>query len=113
MVAVVAAGLGMVACGLDQPDPWLDDDKPPAFSAANLGKGPVTADMLTPAEREALARERGAPDGFGDDEVVAAEGDADPFADEEKGSEKTGKLALSLLTVGLSLAAAAAPYLLF
>lgn len=112
MVAVVAAGLGMVACGLDKPDPWLDDG-PPAFSAANLGKGPVTANMLTPAEREALARERGAPDEFGDDEVVAAEGDADPFADEEKGSEKTGKLALSLLTVGLSLAAAAAPYLLF
>jgi hypothetical protein len=112
MAAVLVAGLGVVACGLDKPEPWLGDEEPPAFSAANLGKGPVTADMLTPAEREALARERGAAIATGDEVGVSAE-DEDPFNDEEDGEEKTGKLALSLLTVGLSLAAAAAPYLLF
>ena len=113
MVVLVAAGLGVAACGLDKPEPWLGDDTPDEFSAASLGKSPVTADMLTPAEREALARDRGKPVLFGDEELASEGGSEDPRPGEEDGEEKAGKLALSLLTVGLSLAAAAAPYLLF
>lgn len=112
-VVVVALGLGVAACGLEQHDSTFGDE-PPEFSAERLGTDTSIADdLLTPAERESLARERGERLALGDefDDETSADGSAS-VKNEEK-SDTYGKMALSFLTVAVTLGAAAAPYLLF
>lgn len=114
-VVIVALGLGVAACGLEQHDSTFGDDEPPAFSAERLGTpdDSLVDDVLTPAEREAVARQRGErvalDDGGFDDDSAAAS----TSGKEEKSSDSYGKMALSFLTVAVTLGAAAAPYLLF
>jgi hypothetical protein len=113
-VVVVALGLGLAACGLEQHDSTFGDE-PPEFSAERLGtETSIADDLLTPAERESLARERGKQLAPGDefDDETSADGSASGKA-EEKDSDTYGKMALSFLTVAVTLGAAAAPYLLF
>ena len=68
--------------------------------------------MLTPAERAAVARSQGSGDEFdqAQDEGAAPAGNA---AEKESKLDKAGKVGLSVLTVGITLGAAAAPFLLF
>src|SRR6185295_20028357 len=100
---------------LEQHDSTFGDE-PPEFSAERLGTTDtsIADDLLTPAERESLAHERGktlAPGDEFDDETSA--GGSASGKNEEKDSDTYGKMALSFLTVAVTLGAAAAPYLLF
>ena len=112
-VVIVALGLGVAACGLEQHDSTFGDDVP-EFSAERLGTDPSIADdLLTPAERESLARDRSGPavgDEFDDENSADASASGKK---EEKDSDTYGKMALSFLTVAVTLGVAAAPYLLF
>jgi hypothetical protein len=119
VAGIVVGGLVAGACGLEKHGS-LYDDEAPAFSAERLGgDGSVAGEVLTPSEREALDRSRvsAPPSESGADGTSTVEGEAlDEEEEEEEKEDKldtAGKVGLSLLTVGLSLAAAAAPFLLF
>jgi hypothetical protein len=110
---VVVLGVLLGAGGGDATAEPEDDDP---FSAAHLGdlEGESMWEMLTPEERAAVERsgvdwvEAGKPKA----EAAAPEA-APPEGGFGKKLDKAGKVGFSLLAVGLSLAAAAAPFLLF
>lgn len=108
VVAALLAGAGAVATAESG-----DDDE---FSASHLGDGLGEGsmwEMLTPEERAAAERSGVA---WLEREKPPTAGEASPAAESggvSKKLDKAGKVGFSLLAVGLSLAAAAAPFLLF
>jgi len=124
VVGVLAGGLVGGACGLGEHRTAThgDDDDTPAFSAARLGDpGESVLELLAPEEREAVRRSQILRPGAGDpgDPPPADESaPAAPGADQPQGRvahslDTAGRVSVSLLAVGLSAAAAAAPFLLF
>ena len=117
---VAAIVIVVAACGVDQHRPYFHDDAAdtPEFSATRLGDPPEedsVAKFLNDDEREAVRRS-GMTGIRVDDPKTAL--DAVPSEDPPKGPvgsamDKAGKVGVSVLGVGLSLAAAAAPFLLF
>ncbi len=113
--ATVVAAVGLVAvllgCAAEQKRIGDAEDIGPEFSAARLGQ--PSRSMLTylsPEERDALEKVgMEAPDpGLGDLEA------AESLDDENvETSEKVARATISVLGVGLTLGAMAAPYLLF
>jgi len=103
VAALAVAGLVGVGCGLGR---HTVDDPAPKYSAAQLGdlseQGSIL-DALEPEERAAVARV-----GLADPPPP----DGAP-ADREGKADTAGKVGVSVLTVALSLAAAAAPFFLF
>jgi len=100
-VAVVAVG----ACGLGSHAP---KEELPEFSAARLGDLSAQdsiLDLLDPEEREAM--ERTGMSGARPEHQAAIEEATETTGD------KVGKASISILSVALSAAAAAAPFFLF
>ena len=130
MVVAVAAAVVLVGCSeLDKPKPT-----PPALSAERLGApSPTILRYLNADERAALDRagmggrladdgepgDVGDPDALGDGvqdgEPGVDDGEPGLAADDpqETTSDKAGRLGISLLSVGVTLGALAAPFLMF
>jgi hypothetical protein len=106
-IAVLVALLGGAA-GLAMAESE-DGEEPFAAQLGDL-EGESMWDMLTPEERAAVERS-GVDWVSGDQPAPAAQADAKGGMGEKL--DKAGKVGFSLLAVGLSLAAAAAPFLLF
>jgi hypothetical protein len=112
VVGLAAVALVGGGCGLDKPKPTPADDGP-RVSADELGdafEDTSASDYLAPAEREALERV-----GAADAEPRAIE---PRKADEPHGffsrvSDTAGKLGVALLSVGMTIGMAVAPFLLF
>jgi hypothetical protein len=113
-----------LACGIDSHRPGFHDDSEdlPAFSAARLGDpfGEGSAlDFLEPEEREAVERSGMTGLNFRDDDPAAGSeaeppDGADPDRRQDEGMlDKASKVGVALLSVGISLGAAAAPFFLF
>jgi hypothetical protein len=121
-VAAVAltSMLALGSCGLEQEkkrkDPFDDDHA--AFSASILQDIPdddeFFGNTLSPAERDALANSHAAKvpehESSNLDTLDTPGGEQSNL---DRKLDKAGKMGLSFLTVGLSLAAAAAPFFLF
>jgi hypothetical protein len=121
MLVAVAAALVLVGCSeFDKPKPV------PAMSAERLGApSPSMLRYLNPDERAALDRVGMGGRVAGDDQAgdVAAGGDgpgddvdgAGDAADDPDAStsDKAGQLGISLLSVGITLGALAAPFFMF
>jgi hypothetical protein len=116
--AAFTSALALGSCGLEQKqqkDPFEDDH---AFSASILQDIPdddeFFGNTLSPAERDALANSHAVkvpehePSNL--DTLDTPGGEQSNL---DKKLDKAGKMGLSFLTVGLSLAAAAAPFFLF
>jgi hypothetical protein len=119
-LAVVGVGALLVVVGGCSAK-WLQSDYDrenlPEISAADLGvpDRPTPAyPHLSPEEIEALER-AGIATHYPDDRAVGdpdAEVDDEGFAG-ETGEDKTGKAIMSVLTVGVTLGALAAPFFMF
>lgn len=117
MVAVGAVLMVVGGCSAKWLESDFDRDNLPEISAADLGvpERPTPAYRhLSPEEIEALER-AGIDTHYPDDRAV---GDPDAEADPEgfpgeTGEDKTGKAIVSVLTVGVTLGALAAPFFLF
>lgn len=120
---VLVVGL-VVGCGaMDTHRPLFheEDDDLPAFSAARLGDRfdeDSAADFLDPSEREALKRSQMGQRPSREERLADRQSKLDdPQRPPQSGFghalDEAGKASLSLFGVGLTLAAAAAPYLLF
>jgi len=117
---LLAEGLVTAACGLGQHHAVAspDEDDPPAISAETLGEpdlGDPAWDALSPEERAAIERSD-IPRPFLDD---AAPGKTPPDTpSEQRGRmarlfDTIGKVGVAVVSVGLTLAAAVAPFFLF
>jgi hypothetical protein len=110
-VAVLAAAAIIAACGAEKRGATPPDDEPLHFGAENLPdpqwKGSIY-DALDDDERAAV--ERSGMSGV--DEPPARQAQSAP-PDGQSRSDKAGRMAISVLTVAVSAAAAAAPFLLF
>jgi len=95
----------VLACGLDGRRAGHPDGPEFAGERREAGGHDPFLDMLDPEEREALARSQ--MTGIGD----VTDGPKPP--QEEDKADRAGKVGLSILTVAISLGAAAAPFLLF
>lgn len=108
VVAVAAVALVAVACGMDQS---AKKKEPTAvFSAQRLGM-PTTSmwQTLTPDQREALQDSEMYEEFPTEEDVALEEGE-----DGEGGTmEKVESVSVSLLSIGVTLGAMAAPFLLF
>jgi hypothetical protein len=107
-VAIVAIG----ACGPTAHQPsWMDSDEDaPEFSAAALGD-PVDEEgdiLLTPAERDALARAQDSRANVGDGTPVGQAEQSDTT--HEGWGDRVGKFGLALVMVGMTVGAAVAPF---
>lgn len=104
-VAVVAVALLAAACGMDQRS---KKEPTPTFSASRLGM-PTTSmwETLTPDQREAL---RGSEmyEEFPAEEVAVEEQEGEPST-----MDKVEEVSVSLLSIGVTLGAMAAPFLMF
>jgi hypothetical protein len=107
-VVVAVAAVLAVACGMDQS---AKKKEPTAvFSASRLGM-PTTSmwQTLTPDQREAL-QDSEMYEEFPTDEDVALEEGEDP---DGTTMEKVESVSVSLLSIGVTLGAMAAPFLMF
>jgi hypothetical protein len=109
----------VAACGIDQHRPFFhgDDDETPEFSAARLGD-PFDADSVTdflaPEEREAVMRSGMTGLRLHDaNDSGAARPEPEPKSRIGRALDTAGKVGVSLLGVGVTLGAAAAPFLMF
>jgi hypothetical protein len=114
-VALVLAGLLGLGGAFALADSGDEDADADEFSASHLGDGMGEGslwEMLSPEEK-AAAEKSGVP-WLDDDKATAKAGaSSEGQSDNMKKLDKAGKVGFSLLAVGLSLAAAAAPFLLF
>jgi hypothetical protein len=126
---MVLGALALAACGYeDRHRAFFHDDSKdrPEFSAVHLGDGfedDSAADFLNPTEKEAVEKSRVSdsklemePGPDGSLRLVPAKEPAAAAREpqqEEGFLDRAGKVSVSVLGVGLSLAAAAAPFLLF
>ena len=95
----------VLACGLDGQRTGHPDGREFTGKRSEAGGHDPFLDMLDPEEREALARSQ--MTGIGE----VSDGPKPP--QEEDKADRAGKVGLSILSVAISLGAAAAPFLLF
>jgi hypothetical protein len=110
-VAVLAAVAMLASCGAEKRPPTPSEDERLHFGAENL----PDADQKTSIFEALDDDERAAVEKSG---ISGLEQPGEPIADErmpreEKKSDKAGRAAISILSVAVSAAAAAAPFLLF
>lgn len=105
-VAAVVVALLAAACGMDQRS--KKDEPTPTFSASRLGM-PTTSmwETLTPEQRDALKGSEMYEE-FPAEEVAVEEEDVDGTT-----MEKVESVSVSLLSIGVTLGAMAAPFLMF
>jgi len=115
-VALVLAGLLGLGGAFALADSGDDDEDADEFSASHLGDGMGEGslwEMLTPEEK-AAAEKSGVPWLDGEKATAKANASSDgESSSTSKKLDKAGKVGFSILAVGLSLAAAAAPFLMF
>ncbi len=118
-IGVVVAGVLTGACSTERERP-----KEPVFSAESLGEHDdedLMADLLSPEQREAVARSgmsKGPAFYDDDDDGLATRPSPAPKQDEPKGAfgraaDTAGKVGVALLSVGVTLGALAAPFFAF
>jgi hypothetical protein len=115
MAAVVALGLA-AACGAARESPWHDPKKEsPELSAVRLNdpwaEGSA-ADFLGPQEREAVSQSGAS---WTDEEVrMAMQENAkpEPQSAMQKAADHAGKVGVTLMGVGITVAAVVAPFFL-
>jgi hypothetical protein len=100
-VAVVGAGTGGLVTAASE-----DADEITAEHLGDPSEGESMWEMLSPEEQAAVQRS-------GVDWVEARRSAGDGDAKAESKVDKAGKIGFSILAVGMTLAAAAAPFLLF